>query len=50
LTLTNAGLDAITRLIGSLGQQLKGEVRLAYEPTGFVYTMDVPMTSLVAPA
>jgi two-component sensor histidine kinase len=39
-----------TRLIGSLGQQLKGEVRLAYEPTGFTYTMDVPMTSLVAPA
>src|SRR5882757_7552733 len=39
-----------TRLIGSLGQQLKGEVRLAYEPTGFVYTMDVPMASLVAPA
>jgi two-component sensor histidine kinase/CheY-like chemotaxis protein len=38
-----------TRLIGSLGQQLKGEVRLGYEPTGFVYTMDVPMTSLVAP-
>jgi len=37
-----------TRLMGSLGQQLKGEVRLAYEPTGFVYTMDVPMTSLVA--
>jgi two-component sensor histidine kinase/CheY-like chemotaxis protein len=37
-----------TRLIGSLGQQLKGEVRLAYEPTGFVYRMDVPMTSLVA--
>src|ERR1700738_3072608 len=39
-----------TRLIGSLGQQLKGEVRLAYEPSGFVYTMDVPMASLVAPA
>jgi two-component sensor histidine kinase/CheY-like chemotaxis protein len=39
-----------TRLIGSLGQQLKGEVRLTYEPTGFIYTMDVPMTSLVAPA
>src|ERR1700737_4883048 len=39
-----------TRLIGSLGQQLKGEVRLAYEPSGFVYTLDVPMTSLVAPA
>jgi two-component sensor histidine kinase/CheY-like chemotaxis protein len=39
-----------TRLIGSLGQQLKGEVRLAYEPTGFVYTMSVPMSSLVATA
>src|SRR6202048_4463490 len=39
-----------TRLIGSLGQQLKGEVRLAYEPSGFVYTLDAPMTSLVAPA
>jgi two-component sensor histidine kinase/CheY-like chemotaxis protein len=39
-----------TRLIGSLGQQLKGQVKLAYEPTGFVYALDVPMTSLVAPA
>jgi two-component sensor histidine kinase/DNA-binding response OmpR family regulator len=39
-----------TRLIGSLGQQLKGQVQLAYESTGFVYTLDVPMTSLVAPA
>ena len=39
-----------TRLMGALGQQLKGEVRLAYELTGFIYTMDVPMTSLVAPA
>jgi two-component sensor histidine kinase len=39
-----------TRLIGSLGQQLKGKVQLAYESTGFVYTLDVPMTSLVAPA
>jgi two-component sensor histidine kinase/DNA-binding response OmpR family regulator len=38
-----------TRLIGSLGQQLKGQVQLAYESTGFVYTLDVPMTSLVAP-
>src|SRR6202163_3999593 len=38
-----------TRLIGSLGQQLKGKVQLAYEPTGFLYAMDVPMTSLVAP-
>jgi two-component sensor histidine kinase/DNA-binding NarL/FixJ family response regulator len=39
-----------TRLIGSLGQQLKGQVKLAYDPTGFVYALDVPMTSLVAPA
>ena len=39
-----------TRLIGSLGQQLKGEVRLAYDPTGFVYTLGVPMSSLVAAA
>jgi two-component sensor histidine kinase/CheY-like chemotaxis protein len=39
-----------TRLIGSLGQQLKGQVKLAYDPTGFVYALNVPMTSLVAPA
>jgi two-component sensor histidine kinase/CheY-like chemotaxis protein len=39
-----------TRLIGSLGQQLKGQVKLDYAPTGFVYALNVPMTSLVAPA
>jgi two-component sensor histidine kinase len=39
-----------TRLIGTLGQQLKGEVHLAYDATGFVYVLDVPMASLVAPA
>jgi len=39
-----------TRLMGSLGQQLKGEVELAYDPTGFVYVLNVPMASLVAPA
>ena len=38
-----------TRLIGSLGQQLKGDVHLAYDATGFVYVLDVPMASLVAP-
>jgi two-component sensor histidine kinase len=39
-----------TRLIGTLGQQLKGQVNLAYDATGFVYVLDVPMASLVAPA
>jgi two-component sensor histidine kinase/CheY-like chemotaxis protein len=39
-----------TRLIGSLGQQLKGEVELNYDATGFVYILNVPMASLVAPA
>jgi two-component sensor histidine kinase len=39
-----------TRLIGSLGQQLKGQVQLTYDPTGLVYSLDVPMSSLVAPA
>jgi two-component sensor histidine kinase/CheY-like chemotaxis protein len=38
-----------TRLIGSLGQQLKGEVQLAYDAAGFVYVLNVPMASLVAP-
>jgi hypothetical protein len=32
----------------SLGQQLKGQVRLTYEPSGFVYSMDVPLSSIVA--
>lgn len=36
-----------TRLIGSLGQQLKGEVQLSYSPAGFAYALDVPMSSLV---
>jgi two-component sensor histidine kinase/CheY-like chemotaxis protein len=39
-----------TRLIGSLGAQLKGGVELAYAATGFVYVLNVPMSSLVAPA
>jgi two-component sensor histidine kinase len=39
-----------TRLIGSLGQQLKGEVELIYKMTGFVYVLNVPMASLVARA
>jgi two-component sensor histidine kinase/CheY-like chemotaxis protein len=39
-----------TRLIGTLGQQLKGAVKLAYDATGFSYVWNVPMASLVAPA
>src|SRR6266487_5503921 len=40
-----------TRLIETLGRQLRGDVQLTYERTGFVYTFDVPMASLTsAPA
>lgn len=37
-----------TRLIETLGRQLKGEVQLTYEPGGFVYAFDVPLASLAA--
>jgi two-component sensor histidine kinase/ActR/RegA family two-component response regulator len=39
-----------TRMMGSLGQQLKGQVHLAYEPSGFIYTLDVPLASLTSTA
>ena len=35
-----------TRLIETLGRQLKGDVRLTYEPGGFVYELDVPLAAL----
>ena len=35
-----------TRLIETLGKQLKGEVKLAYEPSGFIYELDIPLSSL----
>jgi two-component sensor histidine kinase len=38
-----------TRLIETLGRQLKGSVLLTYEPTGFVYAFDVPLASLTSP-
>jgi two-component sensor histidine kinase len=37
-----------TRLIETLGRQLKGDVKLTYEPTGFVYALDVPLASLTS--
>jgi two-component sensor histidine kinase len=35
-----------TRLIETLGRQLKGDVRLTYQPSGFVYFLDVPLLTL----
>jgi two-component sensor histidine kinase len=39
-----------TRLIETLGKQLKGEVQLRYEPSGFVYALDVPLAALTSSA
>ena len=39
-----------TRMMGSLGQQLSGTVQLDYLPSGFVYVLDVPLTSLTKKA
>jgi len=36
-----------TRMITSLGQQLRGQVALDYTPTGFTYTLNVPVEALV---
>jgi two-component sensor histidine kinase len=36
-----------TRMMESLGQQLSGNVHLAYEPSGFVYVLDVPLNSVI---
>jgi two-component sensor histidine kinase/ActR/RegA family two-component response regulator len=38
-----------TRMMKSLGQQLNGQVQLAYEPSGFRYSLDVPLGSIAAP-
>ena len=35
-----------TRLINRLAEQLQGNVRLRYEPTGVVYELDVPLAAL----
>jgi two-component sensor histidine kinase len=39
-----------TRLVETLGKQLKGDVQLGYEPSGFVYAFDVPLASLASKA
>ena len=39
-----------TRMMTSLGQQLKGKVTLDYKPSGFVYTLDAPLEALIAKA
>jgi two-component sensor histidine kinase/CheY-like chemotaxis protein len=39
-----------TRMMESLGQQLSGEVQLSYDPSGFVYSLDVPLRSIIAAA
>ena len=39
-----------TRLIETLGRQLKGNVHLTYEPAGFVYAFDIPLASLTPAA
>jgi two-component sensor histidine kinase/DNA-binding response OmpR family regulator len=38
-----------TRMMESLGQQLTGRVQLAYEPGGFIYSLDVPLGSVAVP-
>jgi two-component sensor histidine kinase/CheY-like chemotaxis protein len=37
-----------TRMMESLGQQLNGHVLLTYDPSGFVYFLDVPLSSIIA--
>jgi two-component sensor histidine kinase/FixJ family two-component response regulator len=39
-----------TRMMTSLGQQLRGQVELDYKPSGFVYTLDVPVEGAVTKA
>src|ERR1700730_5068455 len=38
-----------TRIIETLGKQLDGNAHLAYQPTGFVYVLDAPLSSLKPP-
>jgi hypothetical protein len=37
-------------MMESLGQQLNGRVQLTYDPSGFVYLLEVPLGSMIATA
>ena len=39
-----------TRMMGSLGKQLNGDVQLNYQPSGFLYVLEVPLSSLTLKA
>ena len=39
-----------TRMMESLGQQMHGRVELDYQPTGFVYKLDAPLSALTVKA
>jgi two-component sensor histidine kinase len=39
-----------TRMVGSLGQQLNGQVQLDYRPAGFAFLLEVQLDSLTAKA
>jgi two-component sensor histidine kinase len=39
-----------TRMMESLGQQMHGQVELDYQPTGFTYKLDAPLSALTVKA
>jgi len=39
-----------TRMMGSLGKQMSGDVQLNYQPSGFLYVLEVPLSSLTEKA
>ena len=41
-------LPKLVRRTRDASDQLKGDVHLTYEPSGFVYAFDVPLVSLTA--
>jgi hypothetical protein len=43
-------VSLVVEMLLTLGKQLKGEVTLTYQPSGFVYALDVPLASLTSAA